>query len=403
MSDEIAKSENDLSSNRDKASEIARQAMDVEFLPVHMTKPETLHKAKKYPLGEIAALGTAFASMPEAVRTVTTVSEGIYKVVLPAGAEGLKTLKNGQIKGAFAKMQDGGSKLAELVPIADAPTTVPYDPTTLFMAMALAEINRKLDTIQETQQEMFEYMRQKDDAIRRGNLETLADVLNNYKFNWDNETYKTNKHNQVQGIRQNAGQDIIFLRSQIASRLEKNKLINLDGDAEGKLDDVLTMLKDYQVAVYLYSFSSFLEVMLLENFDGEYLESIIGRINKHSLDYRTVYTEAYNQLEQQTETTLQQHVLGGLSAAGRTLGSAIEKTPLGDVSPIDEAFIDAGKRFGQIKDGHRSSVLERLPEAKVADVRPFTESLSSVNTLYNQPSELLTDGETFYLLPSDEE
>ena len=69
-------------------------------------------------------------------------------------------------------------------------TTVPYDPTALFMAAALMQINRKLDDIKQTQQEMFDYLKDKDRAKLRGNLDTLRDVLDNYRFNWDNETYK---------------------------------------------------------------------------------------------------------------------------------------------------------------------------------------------------------------------
>ena len=55
-------------------------------------------------------------------------------------------------------MQDGSSKLVTLKPadgIQQVATTVPYDPTSLFMASALMKSNKKLDAIQETQQEMF--------------------------------------------------------------------------------------------------------------------------------------------------------------------------------------------------------------------------------------------------------
>ena len=68
-----------------------------------------------------------------------------------------RTAKEGDSHG-FAIMQDGSSKLVTLKPadgIQQVATTVPYDPTSLFMASALMEINKKLDAIQETQQEMF--------------------------------------------------------------------------------------------------------------------------------------------------------------------------------------------------------------------------------------------------------
>jgi hypothetical protein len=52
-------------------------------------------------------------------------------------------------------------------------------------------IDRKLDSIQETQQEILEFLEQKEKSRLKGNLNVLADVLNNYKYNWNNEKYKT--------------------------------------------------------------------------------------------------------------------------------------------------------------------------------------------------------------------
>lgn len=34
----------------------------------------------------------------------------------------------------------------------------------------------------------------KENANLRASLDTLSDILNNYKYNWDNEKYRTNKH-----------------------------------------------------------------------------------------------------------------------------------------------------------------------------------------------------------------
>ncbi len=86
--------------------------------------------------------------------------------------------------------------------------TIPYNklvrdriPETITMAATLAHIELKLDAIQELQQEMMGFLQDKERAKIRGNINTLVDVINNYKYNWDNETYKVNKHILVQDIR----------------------------------------------------------------------------------------------------------------------------------------------------------------------------------------------------------
>ena len=53
-------------------------------------------------------------------------------------------------------------------------TTLACDPTMLFMAMALMNIEKKLDKIQEIQQELLEFLEIKETAKLKGNLNTLT-------------------------------------------------------------------------------------------------------------------------------------------------------------------------------------------------------------------------------------
>lgn len=48
---------------------------------------------------------------------------------------------------------------------------------------------------------------------------------------------------------------------------------------------LLPQFKSYQLAVYLYSFSSFLDVMLIENFKADNLKNVSQKISDHSRKY----------------------------------------------------------------------------------------------------------------------
>lgn len=404
----IAK-QNKGSSKRVESEDIACQVLGIELQPQDSDIPVSLDKATKLPMAEISSLGTAFASVPESFRTATQaiapIADNLYRVILPEGATGaLKTAKEGGSHG-FAIMQDGSSKLATLVPadgIQQVATTVSYDPTSLFMAAALMEINKKLDAIQETQQEMFEYIRNKDKAELRGDLETLSDVLNNYRFNWDNAQYKNNKHILVQHIRNNAEKAIIQHRAQIKSKFERKGPIHIDKDVRETAEAIRDELEEYRLSVYLYSFASFLEVMLLENFDPDYLAATAGKIEERSLAYRMLYTKAYDALESQADSSVRAMALGGLSGAVGFLGKAIEKTPVGDLTPIDEALQDASKGIGDFNRGVKRDMMCKITDARSSDVRPFVENIENVNRLYNEPTMLIADDDAIYVLPIDE-
>ena len=61
------------------------------------------------------------------------------------------------------------------------------NPTMLPVAATLANIDKKLDAIQETQLEMLNFIAQKEKYALKGDLDFLMDIYNNYKYNWSSE------------------------------------------------------------------------------------------------------------------------------------------------------------------------------------------------------------------------
>lgn len=371
-----------------------------------------LSKATRLPIGELASLGTAFASLPDAFRTITqTVSlagEGLYHVRDQFGNALTPDVlfKFGDGSGLLGSFSDAvGLHQARLTPAGLSPTavttTVPYDPTLLFIAAALMEINKKLDDIKETQQEMFDFIKNKEKAKLRADLQTLTDILNDYRFNWGDKDYMQNKRNLVQFIKKDANQAIIHHRAEIKGKLGKTDFFHFDKDVKDKAQAVRSELEEYRLSVYLYAFSSFLEVMLYNNFSKSYLRGVIEKIEDHSNNYRVLYTQSYDLIELDADSSVRAMLFGGLSEAMGFLGKAIEKTPVGDYTPIDEALGEASKNLGELSEGMKQDMMKKLIDASHSDVRPFVESIKSVDRLYNEPVMLMADQEILYVLPAD--
>jgi hypothetical protein len=387
-------------------AQLAKRTTDIEV---------DISRAERLPLSELTSLGVGFASLPKAVRTVTTTTQVAGGQLLtvtdslgrPLDVRVLQAFNDGSgIMGSYrdaakgfgqARFHLAGPQASKVM------TTVPYDPTALFMAAALMQINRKLDDIKQTQREMFDYLKDKDRAKLRGNLDTLRDVLDNYRFNWDNETYKKNKHALVQSIRNDAAVAIVQQRAEVRKAVEKETgLLHLDEDARRKARETLSDLKEYRLSVYLYGFSSFLEVLLLENFDENYLHNVAEGIGSRAVEYRELYTTAYDLIEKDADSSIRAGLLDGMSGAMGGLGKAIEETPLGSLTPIDEALIDAGKGVGDFSREVKKDILKDLPTAAGAsDVRPFVEDIENLSRLYNDPVMLLADEDAIYILPAE--
>lgn len=369
--------------------------------------------AIKLPLERIPQLGVAFASLPSMFRTVTnTVSVPMLlqptdKFGNPLDPSILQSFKDSSgLMGSYRDAAKGfGQARFHVVEgdIATSVTQVPYDPTSLFMAAAIAQINQKLDSIQESVDEMFDYMRQRDKANMRGNLKTLADILNGYGLNYGNATYMANAHMKVLNIKQSSAQDMELFRSYAQADLKKKGLVEVRDGLGRRLDKVLDYLKDCQLATYIHAFSLFLEPMLAQNFEPAKLADAAAKIEADSLAYRKLYTECYDALEASTADTIDVALLGGIASAGKMLGRAIAATPIGELTPIDEALEGAGEDISRFNDRQSEKLIEKLHQAKMPDVAPFRQSIMEIDTLYNRPTQIAVDAENVYILPAKQQ
>lgn len=386
-------------------NEILKAMMNVEYYPV-VQEEVSIEKCTKLPIAGISALGVAFSPLVSSLQNVAKTSVGdageqLFRLNMRGYTGSLAQLKDGS--GYISSVVQRGEGLvgqAAFVPVngsAAATSTLMLNPATLFMAAALMSFDKKLDTIQETQQEIIEFLEEKEKAKIRGNLNVLSGVLNDYKFNWNNEKYKTNKHIQVQEIKRDAEQSLLLYRERIEKQLKKYALIHSDQSVKSKLKKLQSEFKEYQLSVYLYSFAAFLEVVLLENFDSGYLDSVKTQIENYSIRYRELYTKCYEQIEGYSKSTVQSYLVSGLATVSKAAGEAIAKVPIISKSQIDEGLIETGSRIDKAGDQKTGKTLKQFISKQSSYVRPFVENIEAVNRLYNQPVELLFDKSNIYL------
>lgn len=383
-------------------NEIIKEMMNVDYYPVIQNEVK-IEKYTKLPITDIAALGVAFSPLVSSFLNAakTGAGEQLFRLDMRGYAGELAKFKDGSgFLSAVVRKGEGVVGQAGFVPVsssAAASSTLMCNPVTLFMAAALMNIDKKLDTIQETQQEIMEFLEEKEKSKIRGNLNVLADVMNNFKFNWENEKYKTNKHIQVQEIKRDAEHSILLYRDQIEKLMGKHSLIHSDQDVKSKLKKLQSKFEEYQLSVYMYSYATFLEVMLLENFDSSYLDSVKTQIEDYSVRYRELYTKCYEQIESYSKSTVQSFLASGLATASKATGGAISKVPIVSKSQIDEGLIEAGSRIEKAGYQKAGKTLEQFVSKQSSYVRPFVENIEAVNRLYNEPVEMLFDGNNIYL------
>lgn len=377
----------------ERRKEIVKAMTDVEYHPVFIEKQVNITQYTKLPFSRLATLGIAFEPLTAAFQNLVNGGEatsGLYKVTIPKGGHLAKFTDASGFSGSVLKENNAvGGGQARLNPLI-------CNPTMLFMAAILTNIDKKLDAIQEMQQELLEFLVQKERSELKGDLNFLSDTLNNYKYNWNNEKYKSSNHIKVLDIKQASERKIDFFTEQITSKINKKSFFHIDQDVKKQLEKILSEFQDYQLALYVYSFSSFLEIMLLENFESAYLDGITKKIEEYSFEYRELYTRCYIQIEKYAKSSVQSNLLKGLAGVNKIAGKAIAKVPVVNNLKIDEILIGTGNKLGKYGLERIEQTMKQLIERKSSSVHFFVENINTVNRFYNQPLELLFDKENIY-------
>ena len=225
--------------------EIINGLMNVEFVPELVNEEHPSNESIQFPIDKIASLGVAFEPLADAFMHITQGGEyvsGLAKVTIPKGTHLAYSVDKGaNIGTALSDTTNMISGQAGITPLV-------CNPTMMFAAMALMSVNKKLDTIQEGQQEIFEILMDEKKAEQRANLNVLTDVLNNYKYNWNSERYKDANYIKVLDIRQKAEEHIIFHRRRIENSLDKKTFLSADKKVEKKSLKLKDDFHEYHLA-----------------------------------------------------------------------------------------------------------------------------------------------------------
>lgn len=402
--------------SRDINSEIINviNAMDfADGFTVEKISEMELNKAKKIPISNLALLGTAFSQMSEAARTtVTTVTseikmENLYRGIWPEGANGKLAFNiNGATVGNIMGEKGIDSRMLFKpiggVSVENTITSIKsIDPTMMAVAVALMEINRKLDGIQSSIDEVLRFLETDKQANQRGNLQTLAEIMEDFKRKGNDADFCKSGNHTVQEIRRDARQDIEFYKTRIETAVKGKKTFHSQKDVCEYVDSITTNFAEYQLACYLYAYSTFLDTVLRKDFEEESIGSCRSKIIRIAEDYDALFRECRAQIASYQRSSAGNKVVGGIGKTAGTLGKAIRSIPVIEKGSMDELLLNAGDVLRDVnKDTVKAQVnnLEILENNRMGD---FLNGIGVVGALCNRKSAMITDGMNLYVFDSE--
>ena len=318
------------------------------------------------------------------------VTRRVLEAVLKTGA---RIAQPGEFIGGIMK-SGGGFAQARLKPVGMDPATI----TVMAMAGIIVEINQKLDDIQKTQQEILSFLQEKERADSQASLNMLEDILKRYPYNWNNDNFRRNFHVKALDIKHDADAKLILYQKQIAEKIKGLPAVYLDAAVQDAMKQLQKLFHDYRMALYLFSFASYLEVMLDGRFVAEDLKIIADKVHDYQENYVRQFEQCRDYVKKFSGGSVEMMVAGGIANAAKGLGKLIGSAPILKDGPVDEWLQNCGEQIEKANEEKVAKLAESFAAEQKTGSEIFESSIRNVDELSNQVKGMLFDEEYLYLV-----
>lgn len=354
------------------------------------------------PIAQLSTLGAGVASLLPAFRTIKQTSsvavEGLYRIPNAVIGDTLKAAKSGNFWPSFKN----SNKLAQLQKVDSLQSTtsmvMPIDPATMMMAVALFSIEQQLGNIAEMQKKILSFLEIERESEIEADIETLSNIIEKYKHNWDNEQFISSNHKMVIDIQRTARKNMVSYQKKVRDVIKEKKLLVLQNKIKTTLDELMKDFKYYRLSLFTFSMSSLIEIMLSGNFKEENILSIKDEIQKLSFAYRDIYGECSVYLESMEKSSVESNLLKGVSATSKAVGKLIGSIPKIKDGQIDERLQEAGEHVSDKAKAIETDSIAVFAEMSNPGTSLFTEKMDDLIFVYNQTTDICFDSNNIYLI-----
>ena len=345
-------------------------------------------------LSEISPITVSTANNIKTIMEQNPKTSGnLYRITNLGKNDSLKAMRDGKTFWGSIKKSDGSSTMAKLKEV-NPNNVMALDPTVMMMSVALAGIEQELGEIKELSKQIFSFLEHEKESEIESDLEILNRSISDFRFNLEDEKYLINNHKQVMDIKRTANKNMLFYKKEIKDDLSKDKLFTTNNSMNSIIEDIQKKFRYYRLSLYIYSFSTFMEILLLGNYTNDYLLSKKEELDELDNEYSEVFNNALEYVKKNANKSLEGNVLSGLGSAGKAIGNLAEKVK---IKNVDNWLNEKGNNLKQSGQNIKDEFATKFDDMRESNSRPFINQIEKVDCIYNNTKEIYFDKENIYL------
>lgn len=344
-------------------------------------------------LSEISPITVSTANNIKTIMEQNPKTDNLYRITNLEKNDSLKAMRDGKTFWGSIKKSDGSSTMAKLKEV-NPNNVMALDPTVMMMSVALAGIEQELGEIKELSKQIFSFLEHEKESEIESDLEILNRSISDFRFNLEDEKYLINNHKQVMDIKRNANKNMLFYKKEIKDDLSKDKLFTTNNSMNSIIEDIQKKFRYYRLSLYIYSFSTFMEILLLGNYKNDYLLSKKEELDELDNEYSEVFNNALEYVKKNADKSLEGNVLSGLGSAGKAIGNLAEKVK---IKNVDNWLNEKGDNLKQSGQNIKDEFATKFDDIKESKSSLFINLIERIDCIYNKTKEIYFDKENIYL------
>ena len=354
---------------------------EAEYLLTDANKEKVESNSFSIALNDLANLDGQFKEFSSMLQNVNFKNNGLYKIT------GLSNY--GAIIDYFRDPKNK-AKIKELKKLG-------FNPATIMITVMLFEVEKQILEVKEISESILSFLENDKESEVEADVKTLCRIIEEYKYNYQDEQYVNNNHKLVMDIERTSIKNIQFYLKQIKDEINKNSFIMTNKTIDTNQKKLERDFTYYRLSLYIYSFATFMEVMLLENFEKDFLLLKKKELDKLTKEYSDNYEEALKYVQKSADKSVQGNIISGIGSAGKAIGNLAEKVKVAKNKNIDAWFNENGDNLKNISKEMKDKYSLQFEEMSDAHTSMFIDKIELISKLYNDTKDIYFDKDKIYL------
>ena len=231
------------------------------------------------------------------------------------------------------------------------------------------------------------------EASLQAALECLNELVEDYKYNWQNSEFVSQQLSMLAGIIKDAKKIRAIYERKIQEMLNSGDEAHGMATANKKVNELRQYVRYYHLAFYVHAYAVYLQTVLRNNYDADNLKNIGDRLRHEARQYDALIEKSLVWIDKYMKGSYDRLVAPAFNGVDSFFARTTKKLPFG----ISKVYSADAERFVSPK-----KQKARLAQDTDSGTVVFADSVRNINQLKNGHVEMYLEGDQVYIMGEQE-